>query len=137
MRLCGAGLCRIWRFRIRCVMNRRRSNLVFEDRAHEGFKVIFSPQRVRNPDPSADGGENGKDHQRGEHRPRALVDASVTVRVILRRVVIVSRTMCCGVGWIMADWYAALTEEGHEPQPEHVKGGHEGGDDTDQPQNDV
>src|SRR5438270_12226733 len=31
-------------------------------------------------------------------------------------------------------WPAAFAEEGHEPQPEHIKGGQTGGDPADQPE---
>src|SRR5947207_2698185 len=63
---------------------------------------------------------------------------SMTMRVRSRSVLGLGRSMC-GMGFF-ANIYAAqpqLAEEGHEPQPEHVKRSQSGGDNGDSPQDPV
>src|SRR5581483_9544441 len=79
-------------------------------RAEYGSKKrAKAAQAFSKSDPAATNREQGQNHERAEHRPGALM----RMRIV--------RTH--------------LTEEGHVPQPEHVKRSEQRSDETDEPQN--
>ena len=92
-----------------------------EDGREEGFDLIVAAECGGNADPAADDGEDREDDEREEHEPGGFVDARGPCREwlgIVRGVLIEAR----------------LAEEGHEPEAEHVEGGHAGGDEADEPE---
>ena len=109
--------------------------------ARKCSKWAEPPSACGNADPAACDGENCEDDERAEHHPGGFVDAVgmglafvmlvfTGVRACARQSV---RGVCTvrGMGAEIVLVETLGTEEGLEPEPEHVEGGETGGDEAD------
>lgn len=118
------------------------------------FDLVAAMERRRHAYITANDGQHGKQDERKHHDPRTLVRLSVAVRGhgrSLRDRVLAADRQGMGVSGVLGQarsaarlWFmgsvlhgdraAIFIEERHEQQAEHVKAGHEGRDDAEQPQ---
>src|SRR5713226_10504225 len=95
-----------------CDFDRSRlSHNTSQDRFEKPLKTVLSSQRARPANPPANERKSSENHKRNGHRRRRFVD--MLLHMLVR---------------------AGVAEECKKEQPEHVKGGHSGGDETDNPQ---
>src|SRR5579862_2407616 len=115
-----------------------------EDRRQKAIERVRTMHGLRNPDPSAHKRESVEDYQGKNHDPRALVWRAMSVGTagrmrVLRLVSGVGMSSVLGIGVMSvpaSSWVrpTILAPERQEPEAEHVKRGHAGSDDADQPQ---
>src|SRR6266404_6365873 len=90
--------------------------------------MVVSAKGFGPPDPAANNGEQGQDHQWHKHHFRTLTDPAVTVP--MWRGLSCPRTL---MSMRIVGSSAVLAKERHEPKPEHIKGGEKRRNNTDQP----
>lgn len=102
------------------------------------FDLVTSSKDRGNANPTADEGENGQHHERKEHDPRRFVDAVGVAffRIsdhhgVAAGVSVDGSSVIVEIGMFLEVFG---TEEGLEPETEHVERGDPGGDEADEPE---